>query len=256
MFLRTIFSGINRRARLPKGVRIYAVGDLHGCADLLAGAFDLIDADLARSKPERAIEVFLGDYVDRGPDAMRTIDLLIDRRNRHETVFVKGNHEALLLSLLDDPQVLPKWIKLGGMTTLMSYGITTTTKDVLQRGREVSVALAAAIPTSHTDFLANLVPCFSCGDYFFAHAGVRPGVPLERQSEEDLMWIREPFLSSDRDFGKMVVHGHTPSLEPEIRSHRINIDTGAYATGLLTVLSIQDDKVEFHSSSRSHSSRF
>ncbi|EHR01458.1 metallophosphoesterase family protein [Bradyrhizobium sp. WSM471] len=255
MLLRTFFSRFDRRARLPKGVRIYAVGDLHGCADLLAGAFDLIDADLARSRPEQAIQVFLGDYIDRGPDAKRTIDLLIDRGQRHETVFVRGNHEALLLRLLDDPKMLPNWIKLGGMTTLMSYGITISARDVLQRGREVSVALAAAIPSAHTDFLANLVPFFSCGDYFFVHAGVRPGVPLDKQSEEDLMWIREPFLSSDRDFGKVVVHGHTPSLEPEIRSHRINIDTGAYATGLLTVLSIQDDKVEFHSSSRSRPPR-
>lgn len=255
MFLRTVFSRFDRRPRLPKGVRIYAVGDLHGCADLLAGAFDLIDADLARSKPERAIQVFLGDYIDRGPDTKRTIDLLIDRGQRHETVFVKGNHEALLMSLLDDPRMLPNWIQLGGMTTLMSYGIATSTNDVLQRGRGVSIALAAAIPKAHTDFLTNLVPCFSFGDYFFAHAGVRPGITLEKQSEQDLMWIREPFLSSDRDFGKMVVHGHTPSLEPEIRSNRINIDTGAYATGLLTVVAIQDEKVEFYSSSRSNSSR-
>ncbi|MBR0750732.1 serine/threonine protein phosphatase [Bradyrhizobium jicamae] len=244
--LKALLSRLDRRARLPKGVRLYAVGDIHGCSDLLTTAFGLIDEDLARTKPGRVIQVFLGDYVDRGPNTRRTLDLLIGRGQVHETVFIKGNHEALLMDLLADPSRLPEWLQLGGAATLMSYGVETSPHQAATDPVSVRQAFLAALPQSHIAFLRALVPSYSCGDFFFAHAGAKPGIPLDQQSEEDLMWIREPFLSSDEDFGKVVVHGHTPVREPEIRNHRVNIDTGAYATGCLTVLAIEDYRLDFH----------
>lgn len=232
-----------KRARAPSGIRIYAIGDIHGCADLLERAFTAIDNDIAEHHAERVIHVFLGDYVDRGPDTKRTLDLLIDRSQNHEAVFVRGNHEQLMLDFLDRPSVLPEWWSMGGAPTLLSYGLSPGSK--CRPGEEFSLrdALVEAMPQSHRAFLSSLRSAYSCGDFFFTHAGARPGVALELQREDDLMWIREPFLSSQQDFGKMIVHGHTPVREPEMRHNRINIDTGAYATGCLSILSIKDSQL-------------
>jgi serine/threonine protein phosphatase 1 len=246
---RGLLSRLDKRARLPEGLRIYAIGDLHGCADLLENAFAIIDDDLAQSPASQALHVFLGDYVDRGPQVKRTIDLLIGRAREHRSVFIRGNHEALLWDFLSDPSLLTEWLQLGGATTLMSYGVSAK----VESGDDVGLiheAFRAAIPQSHVRFFSALAPSFGCGDFFFAHAGVRPGVALEQQSERDLMWIREPFLSSSEDFGKVVIHGHTPVQEPDIRNHRVNIDTGAYATGRLTILSIEDHQLDFLFSTR------
>jgi len=247
MFSR-LFSRFDQRARLPEGLRVYAIGDIHGCADLLSGVFDLIDDDLARSRPQRAIQVFLGDYVDRGPGVSRTLDLLIARGQTHEAVFLRGNHEAILSDFLRDHRVLTDWLRLGGATTLMSYGVPATAGDVVgdADAEAARAALSRAMPRSHLAFLGNLAPSLTCGDFFFAHAGVRPGIPLDRQSEQDLMWIREPFLSSREDFGKVVVHGHTPVRDADIREHRVNIDVGGYATGRLAVLAIEDHRLEVY----------
>lgn len=232
-----------RHACLPPGIRLYAIGDIHGCADLLVRALALIDDDIARARPSRAIHVFLGDYIDRGPDSSAALDLLIARARTHEAVFIKGNHEAILIDILRGGSAAD-WLRLGGATTLMSYdvaagGPASTDQQIVRE------ALLRAIPPSHVAFLGNLAPSFTCGDFFFTHAGVRPGVPLDRQSEGDLMWIREPFLSSDESFGKVVVHGHTPVREPDVRSYRVNIDVGAYATGRLAVLALEGDGFDF-----------
>jgi serine/threonine protein phosphatase 1 len=189
------------------------------------------------------LHVFLGDYIDRGPASQQTIDLLIERSLRHETIFLKGNHEAFLFEVLQDAARLDAWKEYGGFQTLMSYGLTPSLKPDRDEQNELVLALRAAMPEQHRRFFANLRPSFSCGDFFFAHAGVRPGVPLRKQSEEDLLWIREEFLQSEEDFGKFVVHGHTPVPRPDIRRNRINIDTGAYATGILTLLTIQGDRI-------------
>jgi serine/threonine protein phosphatase 1 len=228
---------------LPKGIRIYAIGDIHGCADILKKVFGAIDHHLARAEPVRALHVFLGDYIDRGPDSRRTIDLLIERSRRHESVFLKGNHEAFLLDVLEDASRLEAWREYGGFQTLMSYGLAPSIRPDRDEQNELVQGLLRDMPDHHRHFLSNLRPCFSCGDFFFAHAGVRPGVPLRRQREEDLLWIRDEFLQSEEDFGKFVVHGHTPVLKPEIRPNRINIDTGAYATGILTLLTIQGEQM-------------
>ena len=231
------------KPRLPDGVRVYAIGDVHGRADLLQQLLTVIDVDLERSRPERAIQVFLGDYVDRGPNSRAVLDLLIERSRSHETVCLKGNHEVFLLDVLDDPVRLQDWRHYGGLLTLMSYGVTPTMNPTPEEQVELMEGLKRAIPPEHLAFLQQLPSSFACGDFFFVHAGVKPGVPLDRQREEDLLWIRDEFLNSDERFGKYVVHGHTPVSAPDIRPNRINIDTGAYATGNLTLLTIQGDSL-------------
>jgi len=234
---------LRSKPRLPEGIRIYAVSDVHGCADLLRRVFSAIDLHLSRAGPARALHVFLGDYIDRGPASQETIDLLIERSLRHETIFLKGNHEQFLFEVLQDPTRLEAWKDYGGFQTLMSYGISPSLKPDPDEQRELVQALKNAMPPHHLQFFRSLRTNFICGDFFFVHAGVKPGVPLRRQRQEDLLWIRDEFLQSDQDFGKFVVHGHTPVPGPDIRPNRINIDTGAYATGILTLLTIQGDRM-------------
>lgn len=233
----------NAKPRLPEGVRIYAIGDIHGCADLLKQLFTVIDADLARSRPPHPIQVFLGDYIDRGPESRRAIDLLIERSKNHPTVFLKGNHEAYLAEALDDPTRLQDWRKYGGLQTLVSYGLMPPLNPDPAEQVELMRQLKTALPEDHKRFLQRLRLSFTCGDFFFVHAGVRPGIRLARQREADLLWIRDAFLESEENFGKYIVHGHTPVREPDIRPNRINIDTGAYATGNLTLLTIQGTSI-------------
>jgi serine/threonine protein phosphatase 1 len=228
---------------LPDGLRIYAVSDIHGRADLLQDVFAAIDHHRARTKPIRSLQLFLGDYIDRGPASRQTIDLLIERSRRHDSIFLKGNHEAFLFEVLQDPGRLGAWKDYGGIQTLMSYGLAPSVKPDSDEQRELVKALLDVMPDSHRRFYARLRPSFACGDFFFVHAGVRPGIPLRKQREEDLLWIRDEFLQSDEDFGKFVVHGHTPVSKPDVRPNRINIDTGAYATGILTLLTIQGDRM-------------
>jgi serine/threonine protein phosphatase 1 len=232
-----------RKPKLPEGIRVYAVSDIHGCADLLQDVFAAIDHHLARAGPARALHVFMGDYIDRGPASRQTIDLLIERSRRHESIFLKGNHEAFLSEVLQDASRLEAWKEYGGFQTLMSYGLAPSIKPDRGEQNELVRALQHGMPKHHHHFFSKLRTGFFCGDFFFVHAGVKPGVPLRRQREEDLLWIRDEFLQSDADFGKFIVHGHTPVSKPEIRPNRINIDTGAYATGTLTLLTIQGDRM-------------
>lgn len=230
---------IVKQPRLPDGIRVYAFGDIHGRSDLLKQMFTVIDADMERNPASRSIEVFLGDYIDRGPDSAHTLDLLLDRSLYRETVFLKGNHEAYFLEVLRDPGKLDEWRQFGGLQTLMSYGIQPSINPGASEQTELIRSLTEILPVDHLRFLENLKPSFVCGDFFFVHAGVRPGIPLKEQHEADLLWIRSEFLDSEEDFGKFIVHGHTPVREPDIRPNRINIDTGAYATGKLTLLTIE-----------------
>jgi serine/threonine protein phosphatase 1 len=231
---------------VPAGSRIYAVGDIHGRADLLGALLARIDADLQRRPIARPIQVFLGDYIDRGPQSRQVLDLLIARRRRQKTiVFLKGNHELCASQVLSDPAVLPELRQMGGITTLLSYGVTLSSRAEPKAENEVAMAFRQAMPDSHRRFIEGLGLSFTCGDFFFAHAGVRPGIPLRKQSQQDLLWIREDFLLHEEDFGKVVVHGHTPAKEPDIRPNRINIDTGAYATGRLTCLVLEGDRMSF-----------
>ena len=232
-----------RKPRLPDGIRIYAISDIHGCADLLQKMFTVIDRDLVNARSMRAIHVFLGDYIDRGPESRQTIDLLVDRSRNHETVLLKGNHEAFLFDVLKSPSQLQGWRQYGGLQTLTSYGLTPSLNPDENEQAELIKELAYRIPPYQRRFFNSLRLRFVCGDFFFVHAGVRPGIPLTQQKEEDMLWIREEFLESEEQFSKYIVHGHTPVLQPDIRPNRINIDTGAYATGNLTLLTLQGDSI-------------
>lgn len=230
---------------LPDGLRVYAVGDVHGRADLLKSLFSRIDEDLKKHPAAQSVQIFLGDYVDRGLDSAGVMDLLIERRQTHRVVCLKGNHEAFLIDFLEDPQLLRLWAKNGGLATLASYGLTPPINPNPKEAAELCASLRSTIPERHIKFLAGLELAFTCGDFFFVHAGVRPSKPLSCQREEDLLWIRDEFLRHEEPFEKIIVHGHTPVMEPEVRQNRINIDTGAYATGRLTCLRLEGDKIEF-----------
>jgi serine/threonine protein phosphatase 1 len=233
------------RPRVPEGVRIYAIGDIHGRADLLERMLNRIDADLASNPVRIGIQVFLGDYIDRGPASREVLDRLVARNRSSRSVFLKGNHESYLTGFLTNPPILEDWQRYGGLETLMSYGITPSINANAATQAQLAAALDQALPESHRQFIGKLKSSFTCGDFFFVHAGVRPGIPLTKQREEDLLWIRQDFLLYEEDFSKIVVHGHTPVPQPDVRPNRINIDTGAFATGQLTCLILEDDKVDF-----------
>ncbi len=235
-------------ARVPPGVCVYAIGDIHGRADLLAAMHQLVLGDAAQLTPGTdRIVVYMGDYVDRGLESRQVIDLLIDEpMPGFETVHLLGNHDAWLLSFLVDAQVGPTWLRYGGDVTLHSYGVRLgAPASEASYYEKLQAALRARLPRDHVEFLRDLELSFETGDYLFVHAGVRPGVPLEHQAAEDLLWIREPFLSSNHDFGKVVVHGHTVESEPIVRSNRIGIDTGACWTGCLTCLVLEEGSYRF-----------
>ena len=205
------------KPRLPDGVRIYAVGDLHGRSDLLDRVLWHIDRDLERHPTGRAIEVFLGDYIDRGPDSRGVLDRLIERNRSRELVFLKGNHETYVLEFLQNPQVLDEWAQFGGFETLMSYGLKPSTDSISATQEGLAIAFADVLPQSHRRFLKALQLSFSCGDFFFAHAGVKPGVRLDEQEEQDLIWIRDDFLQCEHDYGKSPMSVQIVSIS--IREH-------------------------------------
>jgi serine/threonine protein phosphatase 1 len=228
---------------LPSGVRIYAVGDIHGRNDLLCRLLADIDRHATTDPVVRPIYVFLGDYLDRGPASRETIDRLIDLGATQECVFLKGNHEQFAIRCLSDRSLFDQWMRLGGMETLISYGVP---RDSLANGRSIAELQAIfhnSLPQTHLRFFRDMQSSFACGDFFFAHAGVNPETELELQKESDLLWIRDEFLSSTRDFGKVVVHGHTPTQAVDVLPNRINIDTGAFATGRLTCLAIEEENL-------------
>jgi serine/threonine protein phosphatase 1 len=226
---------------IPEGTRIYAIGDIHGRLDLLDELLARVDADMDRHPAPDAIRVFLGDYIDRGPDSKRVLDRLINHCEAQPTVCLMGNHEVFLREFLKNPDTLSIWSGCGGLDTLLSYGLAPR----IAGQQELASDFDRVLPASHREFLGNLRQYFICGDFFFVHAGVRPGICLTRQSEDDLLWIREDFLLCQDNFGKVVVHGHTPVPKPDVRPNRINIDTGAYATGILTCLVLESDKIRF-----------
>jgi serine/threonine protein phosphatase 1 len=230
-----------RRPSLPAELRIYAIGDIHGRLDLLNELLARISGDIALRPTARPLYVFLGDYIDRGPASCETIDRLIEHGATHESVFLKGNHELIAIKCLSDRGLFDQWLRLGGRETLVSYGVPAETPVNGMQIAELQSAFHGALPQAHFRFFRDLKNSFECGDFFFAHAGVKPNVELSRQKENDLLWIRGEFLSSKDDFGKIVVHGHTPTREIEVGPNRINIDTGAFATGRLSCLVLEGE---------------
>ena len=226
--------------QIPKeNTRLYVVGDIHGRLDLLDSMIDMIDRD-AKEYRANCMTVTLGDYIDRGPNSRGVIDRLLRNPFPGDYVALKGNHEALLEAFLEDPATGAQWRHLGGLETLHSFGISVAPLLMGRNYNEASAQLRASLTPEHITFLASLKTSLTIGRYFLCHAGVRPGVPLETQREEDLLWIRDDFLNSTMNFGKVVVHGHTPTEVPEVLPNRINIDTGAFATGRLTCLVLDD----------------
>ena len=245
--LRTKGAGAFKVASAPPALRIYAVGDIHGRLDLLDRLAQKLRDDLRDFPCAQAVTVFLGDYIDRGPGVAGVIERLASGEFVTPIVTLRGNHEALLLAFLDDESLFRKWCSTGGLATLASYGLDMDEPALADSGG-AQQALRSALPRAHLDFLLQTKFSWSCGDYFFCHAGVRPGVPLARQSEHDLMWIRHEFLGSAAVHEKIVVHGHTPVESPENLDNRINVDTGAYATGVLSCVVLEGCERRFLSS--------
>lgn len=246
--LRTKKAPVGRgQARAPAGTRIYAVGDIHGRADLLFQLHDMIAADAGPRPGVACYVVYLGDYVDRGPDVRAVLETLsAGRLEGFTAMHLMGNHEEEMLAFLDGESDGYNWLQFGGRSTLLSYGVRLDeTFDIADRLVDARQRLRQALPPAHEAFLRNLKLSLSAGDYLFVHAGIRPGVPLAAQNQQDLLWIRDDFLNSDADHGQIVVHGHTISKQPEVRRNRIGIDTGAYASGRLTCLVLERDGQRF-----------
>ncbi|NQU60503.1 MAG: serine/threonine protein phosphatase [Rhodospirillales bacterium] len=240
--------------RTPKNCRIYAIGDIHGRPDLLRRLHKRIIDDAGDSSDAgvgRKVCVYLGDYVDRGPDSFGVIDMLVnDPLQGFENVFLKGNHEDIMLTFLEDASDAAQWILNGGIETLDSYGIGwSDLRPKIGNMDVIRQAFVDALPESHRNFLSALGLHHQEGDYLFVHAGVRPGRALEEQSAQDLMWIREDFLDWDGDWrgllGHFVVHGHSAGPVPDIRKNRVGLDTGAWRTNRLTALVLDGASVRF-----------
>ena len=244
--LQRFLPGADRRASslAPAGVALYVVGDIHGRADLLKTLLRKIALDAIRLESGSVRElIFLGDYIDRGPDSRGVLDLILatgHERNFWSTTLLKGNHEQALLQFLDDPDIWPTWSEFGARETLTSYGVAPPTRgSAPEDWARASRALGSALPPDHRKLLESLELTAERGDYLCVHAGVRPGAALEAQTEQDLLWIRDDFLRSEKRLAKVIVHGHTPAEEAYVGPHRIGLDTGAYATGLLTAIKLK-----------------
>lgn len=233
----------------------YAVGDIHGCSDLLRGMFDAIEArvqdDVRDGGPP--IVVFLGDYVDRGRDSAGVLELLASGRPHGcERRYLRGNHEQSMVAFMDDPMANRAWMLQGGAETLLSYRVEPppivggTDQDWIGTAQ----ALRARLPQAHYDFLVGLERYAVLGDYLFVHAGVNVKQPLEKQTDADLYWSRAGFVDSKRRFSHRIVHGHTPVDRPYLDCRRIAVDTGAYASGVLTAVRLEGEEVSFLSVNR------
>jgi serine/threonine protein phosphatase 1 len=235
-------------AQVPTGRRIYAIGDIHGRVDLLRKLHArIVEHAAAENYTSHNVVIYLGDYVDRGADSRGIIDLLLDAPlPQFEYVYLKGNHEDSLLRFLADEWHGPQWFTYGGDRTLESYGVrpprSVTDPAELRRAQ---TEFAQQLPPRHLDFFTRLRMLHVEGDYAFVHAGVRPGISLDEQSDEDLMWIRDEFLRSNLDFGRIVVHGHSITDSPTVKANRIGIDTGAFATGCLTCVVLEGTNRRF-----------
>ncbi len=228
---------------LPEGVRVYAIGDIHGRDDLLGALHDAIARDLAAHPCRgRAILIHLGDYVDRGPASRAVLDRLCGPppAGVSEMIHLAGNHDEVMLRFLEDPTLGRLWLQWGGDATLASYGVSLTPAvDPEQRFDAMRRDLAEALPRAHRSLLMHLPASHRLGDYLFVHAGVRPGRALDRQLRDDLLWIRDDFVASRAWHGAMIVHGHHVTATVDEHPNRIGIDTGAFASGRLSAIVLE-----------------
>jgi serine/threonine protein phosphatase 1 len=229
---------------ISAGWRLYVIGDIHGRLDLLNDLERQIKRDL-ESAPAHVLTIFLGDYVDRGGESAGVLDRLASDDFCTPICALRGNHEEVFLRFLEVPSVLASWRQFGGLETLHSYGVNVAEAMRGVGYEKAQEALASVLPSSHLQFLQGTRPSFEMGDYFFCHAGVRPGVSLDKQVSHDLLWIRSEFLNFEGSFEKIIVHGHTPVGQPDIKQNRINVDTGAYASSILTALVLEGESRRF-----------
>ena len=231
-------------ARGPDGMRLYAIGDVHGRHDLLAAMHRRIESELEYTPDSDWRIIHLGDYVDRGPDSRSVIDFLIAARARDpRNIMLTGNHDIGMLDFLSKPDPDGLFMRYGGIQTAASYGVKLSnggnwfgkSDEALSHGH---AALVESVPQAHVDFLRSLPFSATFGDFFFCHAGIRPGVPLESQSKQDLIWIRDVFHDYPGLYPKVIVHGHTPVPEAEVAANRVNVDTLAWQSGMLSALAI------------------
>ena len=232
-----------RRYSVPDGLRVYAIGDVHGCLDELERVLEKIDNDLA-GRDVRSHMVFLGDLVDRGPNSAGVIERVLHQAlPTHDASVLMGNHEEIMLKCYDgDTESYAHWLQFGGLETIESYGITR--RDLFDRSYDLARAMRAMIPSTHIDFIRSFKDHVTIGDYLFVHAGIRPGRSLNEQTTRDLRWIRSGFLESKEDHGFMVVHGHTIIQTAERHRNRIAVDTGCYLTGRLSAVAIEGNHVD------------
>ena len=237
------------RASLTKTV--YAVGDIHGCKSLVDNMHDKIVETSKKIQGEKLL-IYLGDYIDRGPDIKATIQSLIDFKPKDFTkVFLLGNHEQMLLEFIAGSRNSPYiWISNGGLETLESYG-TDISKYIdntmeLSFDKKIREEFIEFLPFSHKDFFNQLQFNFIWEDYFFVHAGINPSIPLDRQEKETMLWTREKsFFNPKMTYNKIIVHGHTPAEKVEHYPFRINLDTGSFYSGKLSCLKIENGKLSF-----------
>lgn len=244
-------------ARFLEGRVGYAIGDVHGRADLLSELLRHLERELPKDqrKAGAPVLIFLGDYVDRGPQSRQVIDILVRLRQSGPwpIVFLRGNHEEAMAGFLDDPLENRAWLTYGGAATLRSYGVMPANKRGTIPGRnrdqDAIVGLAqdlrAVMPASHRQFLDDLRDHVVLGDYCFVHAGIDPDKSLADQQSRDLLWIRNRFLLDPRPWSHRVVHGHTPTQAPFADGRRINVDTGAYASGRLSAVRLEGEAHRF-----------
>ena len=243
------FSGKPSKAKGPAGSpgkRLYAIGDVHGCHAELSDLLSLIEADHSGRVRKPCFLVFLGDLVDRGPASREVIALLRENPPRFADIhIVRGNHEEMMVRCLTgEPELIPDWLRHGGQSCAASYGVDPSVLHDTDIYR-LEHTLLSHIPKSDIDFLSRCVDQVRFGDYLLVHAGIRPGIPIARQSGRDLRWIRQEFLASDAAHEAFVVHGHTVTETPDVRPNRIGLDTGAYRTGRLTALRIEGEERAF-----------
>ncbi len=226
---------------------VYAIGDIHGRLDLLRALYDKIEQDANSRQSLIRIIVHLGDYIDRGPDAKQVIERFCTRPlSGFHNIWLLGNHEHDLMQFLDGEPTATRWLSNGGHQTLKSYDIPAVDAYASEEEHaRLRLAFLSGLPLSHRLFLDNLELTYENGDYLFVHAGLHPNIPIGEQSVFDMLWIRKPFLESTRDFGKIIVHGHTPERRPDVQINRIGIDTGAYRSGCLTCLVLEGNKTRF-----------
>lgn len=237
-----------RSGRDPTGGElIYAIGDIHGCYEPLKALLGLILNDWrTRSPARRPLLIFCGDYVDRGPQSAEVVEAMVwlQRRTDLQPCFLKGNHEAALMRFLDNPLDAAGWLRFGGVETLESYGVRAPAPDNPRACFQARDLLLQRMPSSHLRFIERLELMLVVGDYAFVHAGIQPGADLKSQREEDLLWIRQEFLEDEGPFEKIIVHGHSwTDAQIQVLPHRIGVDTGAYATGVLSAVRLDGEDV-------------